>query len=327
MRNFVADFPQHIANGIQIGDAFKAESNVVKINNVCILGLGGSGIGGTIAADITRETSKVPIVSSKGYVLPNFVDQHTLVIASSYSGNTEETLEMLAQAKKKNAHIVGITSGGILEENATQEGFNVIKIPGGFPPRAAFGFSMIQLLFVLSAYGVIDAQVLQELNQVPSFLNQHTSQIQEDSLTIAQKLFGKIPVIYSDEVFSGVAVRFRQQINENSKMLCWHHVVPEMNHNELVGWAGAPDQMAVVLLRSLLEHKRNTKRIEINKDIIAKRCNSIFEIWAKGNTYLEHVFYLIHFTDWVSVHLAELKKIDAIEVDVITHLKTELQKF
>jgi len=109
-------------------------------------------------------------------------------------------------------------------------------------------------------------------------------------------------------------------------MLCWHHVVPEMNHNELVGWAGSTNEVAAIWLRSDLEYFRNTKRIEINQEIIAKRTACSKEIWAKGSTLLEQSYYFIHLCDWVSYYLAEIKQIDAVEVDVISHLKAELSK-
>jgi glucose/mannose-6-phosphate isomerase len=124
----------------------------------------------------------------------------------------------------------------------------------------------------------------------------------------------------------GIAIRFRQQINENSKMLCWHHVIPEMNHNELVGWTTRNESLAVVVLRTSADYERNVKRLEICKNIFETYSSSLTEIHAKGDSPLEQAIYLIHLTDWVSCDIADIKQIDPVEVKIIDHLKTELAK-
>ena len=134
------------------------------------------------------------------------------------------------------------------------------------------------------------------------------------------------PIVYAAADFEGVAVRFRQQINENGKMLCWHHVIPEMNHNELVGWRKKDPNQAVVLLRNTTDYKRTQMRMEINKEVFKKYTKTIIEIHSKGKSYLERAFYLIHLTDFVSVDLAELNKLDPTEVKVIDYLKGALAK-
>jgi glucose/mannose-6-phosphate isomerase len=135
-----------------------------------------------------------------------------------------------------------------------------------------------------------------------------------------------MPVIYSDASFEGVAVRFRQQINENSKMLCWHHALPEMNHNELVGWTTPNDKLAVVFFRNETDYKRTQARMELTKKIVSGYTPHVFEIWSKGNTPIERTLYLVHLGDWISWYLSELKQIDATEVKVIDFLKGELAK-
>ena len=136
----------------------------------------------------------------------------------------------------------------------------------------------------------------------------------------------KIPVIYTTTYKEGIAIRFRQQINENSKMLCWHHVFPEMNHNELVGWTEKNENLAIVIFRDKEDYSRNQTRIEISKKIIAKYTPNSIEIYAKGKSETEKAIYLIHLGDWVSFFLAELKGVDSVEVSVINHLKAQLAK-
>jgi hypothetical protein len=151
-------------------------------------------------------------------------------------------------------------------------------------------------------------------------------EIQEEASTIAGQLFGKIPIIYSESSKEGVAVRFRQQINENAKMLCWHHAIPEMNHNELVGWRTKNQDLAAVIFRSTEDYYRNQKRMEYSKKVIKNYTDTVLEIYAKGDSPLEEALYLIHLGDWVSYFLGELKGIDSVEVDVITGLKDMLAK-
>ena len=157
-------------------------------------------------------------------------------------------------------------------------------------------------------------------------LKKEAKAIQKEAKAVAKKLVNKIPIVYAAADFEGVAVRFRQQINENGKMLCWHHVIPEMNHNELVGWRKKDPNQAVVLLRNTTDYKRTQMRMEINKEVFKKYTKTIIEIHSKGKSYLERAFYLIHLTDFVSVDLAELNKLDPTEVKVIDYLKGALAK-
>lgn len=326
MDNLIKDFTKHLEEGVAIGKTTAFSNTKVQIDTICITGLGGSGIGGTIMTNILSNQSPAPIIVNKGYSLPAFVNSKTLVIVSSYSGNTEETLSAIEKAQTAGAEICIITSGGKLLEIAIKNKYNYIQIPPGLPPRAAFGYSSVQILFALNKYHIITNVFEHELKQAIELLNLNEGKIQEEAKAIAHKMLNKIAVIYAEDSYEGVAIRFRQQINENAKALCWHHVIPEMNHNELVGWRTENENLAVVLFRTEDEFKRNTRRIEINKSIIEAYTSTIIEICAKGNTPLERSYYLIHIGDWISYFLAELKQIDAVEVNVITHLKSELAK-
>jgi glucose/mannose-6-phosphate isomerase len=166
-----------------------------------------------------------------------------------------------------------------------------------------------------------------QLENVIALMHSGKNEITALANEIAEKLHGQLPVIYSISGNEGVAVRFRQQINENSKMLCWHHVIPEMNHNELVGWVDKHPNISVVALRTSTDHPRSVKRLEICKEIISPLVKSWIEISPKGNTKLEQTLYLIHLTDWVSCFLADLKAIDPVEVKVIDRLKNQLAQF
>lgn len=326
MKNLIEDFTKHIQHAINSGSKANLNATSATINNVLICGLGGSGIGATIIAQIIAPTCLYPILVNKDYKIPAFVNENTLVVICSYSGNTEESIEMLVLAEQQKAQVACVTSGGKLAEIASQKKYNCILIPGGHPPRAAFGLAFPPLFQLLAHYNIIENDYKNEFESAIKLINSEEAKIIIEANNVAKKLTDKIPVIYSEANYEGVAVRFRQQINENSKMLCWHHVIPEMNHNELVGWTTKNDDLAVVIFRNEDDYFRNQKRIEVNKTVFAKYTNNIIEIHSKGNNRLERALYLIHIGDWISYLIAEEKGIDVTEVNVITNLKNELAK-
>ncbi len=326
MKELIKDFTNQIAHAIVIGNSYSPSEKRRKISNVLISGLGGSGIGGTIAAEVVASEAITPIVTNNGYFIPNFVDDETLFLACSYSGNTEETVSAANLAHEKGAKIVVISSGGKLKEMADQHHWDFIAIPGGQPPRASFGLSFPEVLYALHAHGVISKKFEKELEASIKLLDDNETAIQKEAAEVTEKLFGKIPVIYAADGFGGVATRFRQQVNENSKMLCWHHVIPEMNHNELVGWRTKDDNLAVVLFRNESDFKSIQARMDINKGTFAEYTNTAVEVWSKGESDLQRALYLIHIGDWISFFLGEKKGVDITEVKVIDHLKAALAK-
>ncbi len=325
MKNLIENFPQQLREAIEIGSKTKL-SKPKKISNVLISGLGGSGIGGTIVSELTAMEATVPITVSKGYFIPKFVNQNSLVIISSYSGNTEETLNCLNLALKRKAKIVCVTSGGKVAEIAKKKKLDLILIPGGNPPRACLGYSLTQLFFILSHYKITGNKFKSQLKSSVELIEAEKENIIREAKEVAGNLNGKTPIVYATTYFEGIAVRFRQQLNENAKILCGHHAIPEMNHNELVGWASGSDKISVVILRDQDEYERNNARIEINKEVISKYTPHITEIWSKGKSQIEKSIYFIHLVDWVSYFLSELRNVDATEVRVIDHLKGALAK-
>lgn len=326
MKDLIANFTKQLREAVQIGEAAKFTAPTNEIRNILVTGLGGSGIGGTIVAQICEKELKVPFHVSKDYFIPAYVNQHTLVVVSSYSGNTEETLQSLEAAMKQNAKIVIVSSGGKTVEIAKKNNIDHIIIPGGMPPRSCFGYSASQLFYILQGMKLIGDGFRAQLKKAIDLLDAEEENIKKDSRALAEKLIGKIPAIYSATNYEGVAIRFRQQVNENGKMLCWHHVFPEMNHNELVGWTEKHDDIAVVLFRNKDDFFRVQKRMDICKEIFRKYTPNIYEVWSKGESQLEKSMYLIHYGDWVSWYISEIKNIDCTEVKVIDYLKGELSK-
>ncbi len=325
MDKLIAQFSNQIKEAISIGKAVELNSQT-EIRNIVACGLGGSGIGGKISKLLFNATITVPFETVSEYHIPGFVNENTLVIATSYSGNTEETLIALEECEKRNAQIVVITSGGKLLELAMEKNWPHFVLPAGEQPRAMLAYSLVQQMFVLSGYGLIDDSFLNELENTIDLIDSNEKELKAEAEQLAKNIHGRIPVIYSDPTFEGVAIRFRQQINENSKMLCWNAVIPEMNHNELVGWAGGNDHIAVIKLNSEFEYYRTSKRWDFCKDRISKITPNVFEINAKGASVISAALYLIHLTDWVSYFIATLKNVDPVEVNVISSLKSELSK-
>ena len=326
MNTYIQNFTKQLSEALEIGDASKFLNPKKKYSNILICGLGGSGIGGTIVNDILSPLLGIPILSSKDYSVPNFVDKNTLAIFSSYSGNTEETLFALKECQNRKTEICIITSGGKLEVIAKNNNYNTIIVPANHPPRAMFGYSFTQIFFMLSNYGIITDNFKNDFKKTILLLTKEGENIKKQALEIASKMYQKTPVIYVASGFEGVAIRFRQQINENSKMLCWHHVVPEMNHNELLGWRTNVNDLSVIYFRNHSDFDRNQKRIEINKDVISKYTKNITEVWSQGNSKIENTLYHINLGDWVSWYLSEMNNVDAIEIDVINFLKKKLSK-
>ena len=326
MKALVQNFTQQLKDAKTIaGKAVISEGK--NIRNILITGLGGSGIGGTIISELIGESCTVPVTINKDYFLPAFVNENTLVIISSYSGNTEETLGAMQIAITKKAQIVCISSGGKVLELAKQQQFDFIEIPGGMPPRSCIGFGMIEMLAVLIAKGFADKKLLDNVDACIALLDKENDSIKAEAKKIAERMVNKFPILYSLGSCEGTVVRFRQQINENSKMLCSHHTFPEMNHNELVAWTIKNEDLIVLTFHTTFDYARTKKRYEVCRPIFEKYSSGVIDITAKGESKLEQFFYLINIGDWISCYIADIRGIDPVEVKVIDYLKAELAKF
>lgn len=327
MDKLITAFPQNILDALAIAEAQTFQQPKMPIHTIVICGMGGSGIGGKIVAQWVEKESPIPVIVLQDYDLPTFVNEHTLVIGSSYSGNTEETLAAVKQAKTKGAHIMGITSGGELESFCASNNYDYVIVPGGNPPRSATAFSIVQLINIFVKFGIIGDANLAEMRKSSDLLIQESESIHALAKKIADFLYGKVGVIYSSPQYEAIAIRARQQFNENSKYLSWHHTIPEMNHNELVGWGGGDDRFAVLMLHTNDMNPRNQKRFEITKSTIEKKAAGVMDIEGIGATQIEKSFYLIHLVDWASYYLCALNKVDIMDIVVIDFLKDELSKF
>ncbi len=327
MKKLISDFPANILEAVEIANKVKLKLPLHEIKNVVICGMGGSGIGGSLVSKWLEEQLSVPVIVVKDYGIPVFVDRHSLVIGSSYSGNTEETLSAVELAIQKNAHVIGICSGGKLQEICYSTGFDWIQVPGGNPPRTALAFSLVQLLKIFYEMGLLAEDHLPQMLRAHELIVRENARIHIEATELAEHLNGKIPVLYAETPFEPALVRARQQFNENSKFLCWHHTIPEMNHNELVGWGGGDDRFAVVFFENNDMHPSNALRTKISKERICAKTAQVRSIPLLGNGIIEQSIYMINLVDWASYYLAEMNNTDAIDIEVIDYLKSELGKF
>ncbi len=328
-------FPDQVRQALQIAGAAKLRLRARGIENIVVTGLGGSAIGGDLMRSYLAAELRVPLAVNRTYTLPRFVGRTSLVVVSSYSGNTEETLAAHREALRRKAHILCISSGGRTAALAQRNRTPLIRIPGGLPPRAALGYSFVPLLVALVRAGFVpqrDRDIGETLSLLERLRDLYAdpASAENPALQLAQQLRGRVGVVYSStERFDAVNTRWRGQIAENGKSLLFGNVLPEMNHNELVGWKALGEQMRemqVIFLRDRGDHPRIRRRLEITKEVLAGQTAHIADVWSQGRSLLARTFSLICLGDWVSSYLAVLHGEDPTPIAVIEYLKNELGK-
>jgi glucose/mannose-6-phosphate isomerase len=335
MYQCVLDFPKQAEEAYKIGKSAVVPIKPRGITSMVVTGLGGSAIGGDLLRAYLADELRIPITVNRHYTLPEFVGTNTLVIISSYSGNTEETISAQKEATKRKAKILCISTGGAVTEFARKHRQPCIKTPGGLQPRAALGYSFFPLLVALAKSGFVkskDKDFKETLALLTAKALEYGNPESNNNapLELAAKLKGRLPVLYSSShQLDAVNLRWRGQIEENAKQLAYGNLLPEMNHNELVGWNMLKELLAkthVVFLRDKGEHPRVSVREEITKKIVSQYSSGVSEVWSEGKSLLARMFSLIQFGDWMSFYLAILNNQDPTPVKAIDHLKSELAR-
>jgi len=330
MKELIQGFPAQLTESLEIATNAKLSKAKAPIHNIVIAGMGGSGIGGSLIKAFTGDEVTVPIDVCKSYDVPAYINANTLFIACSFSGNTEETLSAAEKAKAKGAQIVAITSGGKMGQFVAANGYDSISIPSrSNSPRASIGYSFVQLFLILNHHGLTASNHFEEIKASAELLEKESADIHAKAQELTAFFINKLPILYGDTKLEAVLVRTQQQIAENSKQLSHVNIIPEMNHNELVGWKFADvvfKNAATVILRTSFDHPRTKIRMDVCKGIFEKVAGQVIELHAKGNSFVEQSIYLINVLDWVSFYLAEANQVDPFPVDVINYLKDELSK-
>ncbi len=336
MLNQLHEFPEQCQRAWHNVMKFALPQEYAKVDKVIILGMGGSAIGGEIARRLTLAETKVPIWVHRDYSLPLFADENTLVIASSYSGNTEETLSAFGESLKTPAKKLVLTTGGKIKHLADEQGIPIFLIDYQAPPRAAFPHSFVPLIGIFQRLGLIRdksadlREALQLLNKLSRDFVETTALASNSAKQLATKLWGRIAVIYGAGILSEVAQRWKAQLNENSKTWAFFELFPELNHNAVVGYEfpfEAKDKVFVLLLRSSLLHPRSLLRYEATAKLMDKAGVSYEFVEAAGKSPLAQVMSLVLLGDYSSFYLAVLNKVDPTPVDSIDFLKNYLAQF
>ncbi len=312
---------------------FKLPQDYADVDKVVVLGMGGSAIGGDLVKSLVLEEAKIPVIVHRDYGLPAFVNEKTLLIASSYSGNTEETLSGFEPALKTKAKKIAVTTGGKLRQMAEASHVPVFKIEYKAQPRAALGFSFIPILGVMQKLGLIGDKT-RDVNETVQVLERLATRLDEKSplsanpaKQIAQRLSGCLPVIYGAGIAAEAAHRWKTQLNENSKAWAFYEVFPELNHNATVGFPLPVDvvkKIRVILLRSPLFNARVKLRYEVTCELLTQAGVAYEFVDGEGQSPLAQMVSLVSIGDYVSYYLAILYKVDPSPVKVISYLKDRL---
>ena len=336
MLGAVAGFPEQIKESKKIVDS-SVVGSIFKIDNIVISGMGASSISGDIIQSYFRDKIDIPIFVNRQYDLPKWANKNTLVISQSYSGNTEETLSTFKHACQKRCKIIGISSGGKLQELCEKREIPHIKMPTGLQPRAATGYSLFLTLYTLKKSGIIKIDFESEVKEAISVTNNMRNHNKKDiiekenfSKQLAKKIFNTIPQLYGFGIYTPIAKRWCTQFNENSKIICRYDEVSECNHNDIVGWSMNPDatkNFTCILFRDDdYESIYIKKRLDFMKNLFDDVAGNVLEIRPQGKKRLAKMMYAMYLGDFISCYLAILRKIDPTPVDAITELKNELAK-
>jgi len=326
--------PDHLQDAWRIAQASPLPDDCRQVRRIVVLGMGGSAIGADLLGGLMAEAGTVPVEVVRGYTLPNYVSgPDTLVIGSSKSGDTEETLSAFAQAQARGARLMAISTGGKIAAIAEQAGIPAWRFTFEGQPRAGVGYSFVLLLGLASRLGFYpDAaaeldQAIAQLTAMQGDLVPEVPTAQNKAKQWAQALYGKIPAVFGSGFLAPVARRWKGQFNENSKQWGLWEDMPELNHNLVVGLGhpqAAIDNVAVVFLRSTFDHPRVQVRYDVTGDLVKRNKIALHEVYGEGATPLVHMLNLIHFGDYVSYYLAALNNADPTPVENIAYLKGRL---
>ncbi len=331
----IRELPWQCRQAWQAALAFDLPQGYADVAKVVILGMGGSAIGGDLVRSLVQEEAKVPVLVHRDYGLPAYVDGDTLVIGSSYSGNTEETLSGFEPALKSGARVLAMTTGGRLAELAAASGVPVFRIDYKAQPRAALGFSFLPTLAVLQKLGLIGDKTA-DVDETVAILEKLNDELGEDSpeaknpaKQLARRFHGHLPVIYGAGVLAEVAHRWKTQVNENGKAWAFYEVFPELNHNATVGFPFPPEvveRLRVVMLRAPSYNDRVKLRLEVTAELLDRAGVAHEYHDSRGKSKLAQMLSLVLLGDLASYYLAILYQIDPSPVAVIDYLKGRLAK-
>jgi glucose/mannose-6-phosphate isomerase len=331
MLSAVLSLADQTRTGYEIGKETSPLPDALGVTSIVVCGMGGSGIAGDVLHALYRERLGVPLAVVKEPLLPGFCGRETLVVCSSYSGKTSETLECYEQAAERGCRVIAVTSGGELERRARERGAAVVSVPGDAPaPRAAFGYLVFAPLGALEAMGVVPS-VAEEMVETVRVLAELSGELHRDgpdnaAARLARELEGKVPVLWGAQgVGSVAATRWKTELNENAKVPAFSSSLPELDHNEIVGWsADAGRRFALIALRHAGEHPDVTARFPLSVEIAGSSGLSTHEVRGRGESAMAQLLSLVMMGSATSVYLAFLRGVDPTPIEPIERLKRAL---
>ena len=328
MRDIIASLPEQLSAGVKVGE--KERVPIGGSQRIFLVGMGGSAIGGDVFASWLADRAKVPIQVVRDYRLPAYARPEDLLIALSYSGNTEETLAATTQGIKLGTRVVAVTSGGTLRDLVRANGRPVLPVPPGLPPRGAFGhlFGILAGLardWVTSDLGDELAGAIRHLQDLRGHLRPETGVRQNRAKAIAIRIRPAVPIVYGAPPFVAIARRWQTQLNENAKVLAFSSSFPEADHNELVGWAEDPRARThrAILLRDQDEAPDMRRQLDITVSLMSRK-SKVEQVRDEGPTLLSRMLGLLFLGDYVSLYLAALRRVDPLVLKPIQTLKAKL---
>lgn len=328
MRDIIASLPEQLASGMNVGGA--AHVPIGEAKRIFIVGMGGSAIGGDVFASWLADRAKVPIHVVRDYRLPAYARPEDLLVAVSYSGNTQETLSATTQGIKLGCRLVAITSGGTLLDLARGNDQLVLSVPPGLPPRGAFGhlFGILAGIADEWTYGDLGTEVRQaivHLQRLRTHLRPEVGVRSNRAKALAVRIRPTVPVIYGAGPFVAIAKRWQTQLNENAKVLAFSSTFPEADHNELVGWIEDPRNRThrPILLRDRDEAPNLRRQLDITVSLMSRK-TKVEQVEDDGSTLLSRMLGTLYLGDYVSLYLAVLRRVDPLVLKPIQALKAKL---
>jgi glucose/mannose-6-phosphate isomerase len=320
MRDDVLAIPEHLRDALWRVESARLERAGSAGLMVC--GMGGSAIGGDLAAAALGDLLTGPLLTVRGYALPSWATPEWTVLCSSYSGDTEETLACFSAAEALGARRIVASTGGTLVEDARGTGVPVIGLPGLLPaPRTAVAYMLVCAAEVAALAGVAP-RIHTEIDAAAAFLEERSEDLQARAADLAERLRDSIPVVTGADLTAPVARRWKTQVNENAKLAAFFSELPEADHNEICGWDG--EGLAAVLLEDPDQHPRERRRFELTAESLARRGATVVAVEAEGKTRVARLLWATMLGDLVSLKLADAHGVDPLPVDAIDRLKAAL---
>lgn len=330
MRDVIASFPEQLTEGMRRGLGLAA--HLANASRVFVVGMGGSGIAGEVFSAWVADRSRIPIHPIHDYRLPSYAKPGDLVIAVSYSGDTEETLAATAQGIKLGCRLVAVTSGGALAKLAQDVRATLIEVPKGLPPRGAFGhlFGILPSIGADWVYGDLRGELDRatvHLRDLRDHLRPQSPMKRNRAKLLASRLRGTTPIVYGAPPFDAIAKRWQTQLNENAKMLAFSSSLPEADHNEIIGWASDPSsrRFSAVILRDADETPEMHRRLDATASLFG-RYAKVEQVRDEDDQLLGRILGTLFLGDFVSLYLATLRRVDPMPVDPIRVLKERLKR-